>query len=148
MDAYLLARFLHILFAAIWLSQNATSGRLAKAFARGGQDVLSLRSVKAVSVIGALSGVMTLSTGAWLVTLTGDWETVPVAIHVGATLAIVLFLIGAWPISRGWHKLVKASEQMEESSLRSALARNIARWSHISMGLWGVILAAMVFRHL
>lgn len=148
MDAYLLARFLHILFAAIWLSQNATSGRLAKALARGGQDALSSRSVKLLSVTGALSGVMTLSTGMWLVSLTGDWESAPIAIHIGATLAIVLFLIGAWPVSRGWRKLLKASEQMEDDNLRSALARNIAMWAHISMGIWGVILAAMVFRHL
>ncbi|MFY0623861.1 MAG: hypothetical protein JXQ89_19425 [Pelagimonas sp.] len=148
MDAYLLARFLHILFAAIWLSQNATSGRLAKMFARGGQDDLSFRSVKAVSILGPFAGVMTLSTGIWLVSLTGDWETAPIAIHVGATLALVLFLIGAWPVSRGWRKLLKASEQMEEDNLRSALAHNIARWSHISMGIWSVILAAMVFRHL
>jgi uncharacterized membrane protein len=148
MDAYLLARFLHVLFAAVWLSQNATSARVAKVLAQTNLEAFPSTSVKAVPVIGALAGVLTLTTGVWLVSLTGGWESAPVAIHIGATLALVLLVIGAWPIGMGWRKVFKTSEQIGENNRRSALALNIARWSHVSMGIWGVILATMVFRHL
>lgn len=148
MDTYLLARFFHILFAAVWLAQMLTAGHLARAFARGETGVVPVRSLKVTSATGAISGLATIGFGLWLVSLSGGWDGMPPAVGFGAALAVVLFIIGAWPVSRAWHELIRAGATAETSETLAQIARRVVLWSHISAGIWTATLATMVLRHL
>ena len=55
-------------------------------------------------ILGAFAGFATLAAGTWLMSQTGGWEDQPTPIHVGAYLAMAMFVIGALPIFDGVEK--------------------------------------------
>ena len=150
MDQYLLARFLHILFAAIWFGLTIGGGQKALWFARedlGKADKPTAYLIKS-GIIGTAVGVLTIFAGNWLVSQTGGWEEVSTPIHVGATLAIAILVIGAWPIGQGWRKLAKERSNDADQATLDAIAKRIGLWDRVVQLLWIIVLATMVFRHI
>ena len=150
MDTYLVARFLHILFAAFWFGLTVGGGQKAIWFAREdpGRAAPASAYLGKATIIGILTGSATIATGQWLMSLTGGWEEMPTSIHIGASLAIVIFVIGAWPVGRGWKRLARERDCDATPATLEAIARRIGLWYRIVQLLWVVILATMVFRHL
>ena len=150
MDPYLTARLLHILFAAIWFGLTVGGGQKALWFAR--EDLSKAAPagsyLKKTAIIGTATGLATIAAGQWLMTQLGGWDEMPTPIQIGAYLAIVILVIGAWPIGRGWSNLVKQRERGADQATLEAIAKRIGFWSRVVQLLWIAILAAMVFRHL
>lgn len=150
MDQYLLARFLHIFFAVIWFGLTVGGGQKALWFARedlGRAENPTPYLIKS-AVIGSGVGVITIAAGLWLISLLGGWEDMPIPIQVGATMAIAILVIGAWPIGQGWRKLAKKRSIGATPEELDAIARRIGYWDRAIQALWIVIFAMMVFRHL
>lgn len=150
MDPYLVARFLHIFFAALWFGLTIGGGQKALLFAREGLEQRTDPKVFLLKngILGAFAGFATLAAGTWLVSQTGGWEDLPTPIHVGAYLAIVMFVIGALPISIGWKKLAKSRSNGVAQTELEAIARRIGLWERALQLLWIITLATMVFRHI
>ncbi|MTI02989.1 hypothetical protein [Roseibium sp. RKSG952] len=149
MDPYLTARFLHILFATIWFGLTIGGGQKALWFAREdpSKEAPASDYLKRAAVIGTFTGLATIALGQWLMMQLGGWEEMPTLIHVGASLAIVIFVIGIWPIGNGWRKLAKEKELGTDLGMLEAIARRIGLWYRVVQLLWIAILATMVFRH-
>lgn len=124
MDPYLVARFLHILFAAIWFGLTVGGRQKAIWFAHEDRHRAAPASVylRKTAITGTLIGVATIAAGQWLMSMTGGWEAMPISIHIGATLAVVILMIGVWPIGQNWRKLTRERDRGASTATLEAIA--------------------------
>jgi hypothetical protein len=141
MDPYLLAKFLHILSAALWLVITYALGQRARVLS----DTITLPA-KAYVLAEPLIGVIVLASGTWLIEQLGGWAEMPPLLQVGAHLTIVILVIGAGPVWLGWRRLAKARAAGATLDAQRSIARRIGHWTHLAQLLWVVVLACMVFR--
>jgi hypothetical protein len=144
---YLALRFVHIAAMAAWFAPVLFVAGDARRSIEAG-DLAGLRGRLARSgPIAAGAGLVTVVTGIALIFAMGGFGAVPVTIHVGLTLGLVMWLLGALGIGGTARRIDAAIAAGAGKEQLLPLARRLGMLAGIFHLLWAVTLGLMVFRH-
>src|SRR5689334_16897165 len=95
---YLALRFVHIAAMAAWFAPLLFVAGDARRSIEGG-DLAGLRvRLARGGTVGAVGGTLTILTGVALIFVLGGFAAVPVGIHVGLAVGVVMWLLGAFGV--------------------------------------------------
>lgn len=144
---YLTLRFVHIAAMAAWFAPVLfVAGDTRRSIEAGDLAGLRVRTARG-GQLAAGAGIVTLLTGVALIFTLGGMGGVPVAIHVGLTLGIVMWLLGAFGIGGTARKIDAAIGAGAGKEQLLPLARRLSMLAGIFHLLWALTLGLMVFRH-
>lgn len=145
---YLGLRFVHIAAMAAWFAPMVFMAGDARRSIEAGGDLAPLRARLGRSgTIAGVGGMLTLITGVALIFAMGGFGAVPIAIHVGLTLGIVMWALGAFGMGGTSRKLDAAIAAGAPKEQLLALARRMSALTGVFHLLWVATLGVMVFRH-
>jgi hypothetical protein len=149
---YLSLRFVHITFMALWIASGGFAGSdVRRTLATGDPAQVPLLRVRMqrFAILGGVSSLVTILTGIALIFALGGFGKVPVAIHVGLTLGVILGIVGGAGIGGTWRKidaLLGPAGAPSDPSAVAALVKRLSMHTGIFHLLWLTTLVLMVFR--
>ena len=145
---YLGLRLVHIAAMAAWFAPIVFVAGDARRTIEAGGDLAGLRvRMGRGGAMAAGSGIVTVLTGVALIFAMGGFGAVPVPIHIGLTLGVVMWLFGAIGIGGTVRKLDAAIAAGSSKDQLLPFARRLSMLTGIFHLLWLTILALMVFRN-
>ncbi len=145
---YLGLRFVHIAAMAAWFAPMLFMAGDARRSIEAGGDLAPLRARlgRAGAVAGA-GGTLTVITGIALIFAMGGFGAVPIPIHVGLTLGLVLWALGAIGMGGTVRKLDAAIAAGAPKEELLGFARRMSALTGVFHLLWLASLGLMVFRN-
>jgi hypothetical protein len=99
----------HVAFAAAWFGHKLLIPRDVRVSVRepdSGRNLVS--RMRRAQRLGLLSGLLTLGTGVWLVTLTTGFSEAPVEIHISLAIVMVMLIVGFIAARPAWKRIKDA----------------------------------------
>ena len=91
------------------------------------------------------AGLATLITGLALMQLLGGFAAVPVRIHIGLVLTLLIFVVGRWMIRPTIMELSRAAREPNFETVAGQISRKFSRAVAIEHGLRIAVLGLMVY---
>lgn len=146
--SYLIARLIHLLFMAGWLA--AITKEFYDPLAFNGDPIKdkeqNVKREKIAGMLGTVSDMGALISGGVVLYIMG-YDSAPIALYVGATIAIVMAFIGAFGVGGVYHYINEAIDKGESTEKLVGLANKLKFWSGTMLLLWLVVFLLMGLRH-
>lgn len=142
-----LLRLVHLLGMTLWFGGAIfANSDMRRSFANPA-EIPGLRGrMKRAGVVSTIGAVSTLLTGFGLIFSTGGMAGVPVAIHIGMTLGLILAGVGG-AIAMAWSGIETALDAGQAPDSVLPLVKRIRVLGAVFHALWFVTLCLMVFRN-
>jgi hypothetical protein len=99
----------HVAFAAAWFGHKLLIPRDVRVSVRESESGRNLVGrMRRAQSLGLVSGLFTLGTGVWLVTLTSGFAEAPVTIYVALATVIAMLLVGFLAARPAWNRIKAA----------------------------------------
>ena len=141
-----LVKVLHVLSAATWFGFGLrTAGDVRRTLDRGKPhtDLLVAR-MAAVPMTTPAAATLTVLTGLGLIFLSGGFAGVPVRIHIGFGLTLVLAILALGVANPTWRAIAKLLGSGADPAQARPLARRFAMLTGVGHLLWVAVLALMI----
>jgi hypothetical protein len=136
---------LHIASAAAWFGHKLlVPADLRRSLSGAAVAEGLLSRVEAAQRLGIGSGLATLTTGLVLIHLSGGFGEMPLRIHLGLALVIVMFVLGATLARPAWNRVRAAIPDNLGEARKSA--RVLAGVLIVEQVLWLAALGTMVVK--
>lgn len=143
----LLLRLLHLLGMTLWFGGAIfANSDMRRSFANP-TEIPGLRGrMKRAGIVSTVGAVATLATGFGLIFATGGMGAVPVPIHIGMTLGLILAGVGG-AIAMAWSGIETTLDAGQPPEAALPLVKRIRVLGAVFHALWFVTLCLMVFRN-
>ena len=137
----------HIIGIGLWIGVEASvAGDIRRSLEKGQEHALYMaerigRSLK----ISTIAGIVTLVSGGLLIALSGGMGGVPVRIHIGMTLTLVMLAINLALVRPHFSRLSEAVTG-QDLNAAGALRKKVSMFLGIGHLLWLITLGLMVFK--
>ena len=101
--------------------------------------------MKRALIVSTIGAVATLTTGFGLIFAVGGMGAVPVAIHIGMTLGLILAGVGG-AIAMAWSAIEAGIDAGQTPEALQPLVKRIRVLGAVFHALWFITLVLMVFR--
>ncbi|HKY64028.1 MAG TPA: hypothetical protein VJR29_11470 [bacterium] len=140
-------KIFHLAAMALWFGAAfSTPADVRRTLASPGSDIPALlQRLRLTAKIMNGSGLATLITGLILVQLLGGFAAVPLRIHLGLALTLLIFVVGRWMIRPAVVELSKAAREPGFAAVAGRISRKFSRAVALEHGLRIVVLVLMVY---
>jgi len=142
-------RLLHIGLASFWLA-SIIKDIFEPLNLQGSHEEnrrLIIHREKAAGMMGTISGVGTILSGAALLFMIG-FSGNPWALNMGIVVALVMALIGALGVGGSYQRIIKAFDREASNAELKSLAIGLRKWSLALLALWLLTFFLMGLRNL
>jgi hypothetical protein len=134
----------HIAFAAAWFGHKLLIPRDVRVSVREADSGRNLvNRMRRAQRLGLVSGLLTLGTGVWLVTLTTGFADAPVTIHIALATVIGMFIVGFVAARPAWKRIKDAIEDGDTPRAVGGVA-SFNRAINLESLLWILALTMMI----
>jgi hypothetical protein len=134
----------HVAFAAAWFGHKLLIPRDVRVSVREQESGHTLVGrMRRAQGLGLVSGLLTLGTGVWLVTLTTGFAKAPVTIYIALATVIGMFLVGLLAARPAWNR-IKAAIDAGDTPGAVGGVTSFNRAMNLESLLWILALTMMI----
>lgn len=138
------ATIVHIAVAAAWFGHKLLIPRDVRVSVREAESGrYLLERMRRARTFGIVTGVLTLGTGIWLVTLTTGFAGAPITIHIAMGAVIAMFLVGFFVRRPAWKRVANAIDA-GDSPAAAGGANRLNSALNLESLLWILALSMMI----